>query len=150
MQGPRRQLLPRDDKDSYDAMIIRRDPHERVGYSSSRQRILLGKNLLRIHTRTLRANRHRYDIYDSRAVLLNIDSYWLCADISITIPLHWSCSELYQPIDDKNQVIKSVSCDINHYITKWCFICLSAYRYFHVVAKSTCYCFLPKPRYHTR
>ena len=27
-------------QDSYDAMTIRRDPHERVSYSSSRQRIL--------------------------------------------------------------------------------------------------------------
>ena len=25
-----------------------------------------------------------YEIYDTRAVLLNIDSYWLCANISIT------------------------------------------------------------------
>ena len=29
-----------DHQDSYDAMTIRRDPHERVSYSSSRQRIL--------------------------------------------------------------------------------------------------------------
>ena len=40
MQEPRRRLRPRDDHDSYDAMTIRRDPHERVSYSSSRQRIL--------------------------------------------------------------------------------------------------------------
>ena len=40
MQEPRRRLLPRDDQDSYDAMTIRRDPHERASHSSSRQRIL--------------------------------------------------------------------------------------------------------------
>ena len=113
MQEPRRRLLPRDDQDSYDAMTIRRDPHERVSYSSSRQ-IILGKQLLCIHIRTLRANQHIYEIYDTRAVLLNIDSYWLFANISVTLPLNESCSELYQANDDENQVIKSISCDINH------------------------------------
>ena len=83
MQEPRRRLLTRDDQDSYDAMSIRRDSHERGSYSSGRQRIL-GTQLLRMHIRTLRGNRHIYEIHDTRAVLLNIDSYWLCANISIT------------------------------------------------------------------
>ena len=59
-----------------------------------------------------------YEIYDTRAVLLNIDSYWLCANISITLPLNESCSELYQADDDENQVIKTIACDIKHLITK--------------------------------
>ena len=37
-----------------------------------------------------------YKIYDdlrcTRAVLLNIDSYWLCANISITVTSIWCCS----------------------------------------------------------
>ena len=113
MQEPRRRLFPRDDQDSYDAMTIRRHPDERVSYSSSRRRIL-GKQFLRIHIRELRANRHIYEIYDARAVLLNIDSYWICANISITLPLNESCSELHQANDDENQVIKPISCDIDH------------------------------------
>ena len=63
-------------------MTIRKDPHERVSYSARQTENPTG--VIPPHNRALRTNRHIYDLRCTRAVLLSIDSYWLCANISIT------------------------------------------------------------------
>ena len=77
-QELRRRLLPRDDQEGFDAVTIRKDPHERVSYSA-RQTENPTDVFLRIIVRYVRTD--TYKIYDylrcTRAVLLSIDSYWL-------------------------------------------------------------------------
>ena len=56
MQELRRRLLPRDDKEGYDAMTIRKDPHERVSYSARQTKN--PTDVIPPHNRALHTNRH--------------------------------------------------------------------------------------------
>ena len=56
MQELRRRLLPRDDQEGYDAMTIRKDPHERVSYSARQTEN--PTDVIPSHNRALHTNRH--------------------------------------------------------------------------------------------
>ena len=56
MQELRRRLLPRDDQEGYDAMTIRKDPHERVSYSARQTEN--PTDVFPPHNRALHTNRH--------------------------------------------------------------------------------------------
>ena len=56
MQELRRRLLPRDDQEGYDAMTIRKDPHERVSYSARQTEN--PTDVIPPHSRALHTNRH--------------------------------------------------------------------------------------------
>ena len=56
MQELRRRLLPRDDQEGYDAMTIRKDPHERVSYSARQTEN--PTDVIPPHNSALHTNRH--------------------------------------------------------------------------------------------
>ena len=80
--------VPRDDQDSYDAITIRKDPHERVSYMDIQKRILWKKYFNPTQIRTMLQNEPTYmrsTIYKGSAILI-IEPYWLqCTNISIAL-----------------------------------------------------------------
>ena len=56
MQELRRRLLPRDDQEGYDAMTVRKDPHERVSYSARQTEN--PTDVIPPHNHALHTNRH--------------------------------------------------------------------------------------------
>ena len=75
MQELRRRLLPRDDQEGYDAMTIRKDPHERVSYSARQTEN--PTDVIPPHNRALHTNRHINDLRWSTIYKSSATKHWL-------------------------------------------------------------------------